>query len=462
MKNLSDVRPLQWVAILLFFAAGVAGWRAQSPNHSFFDEAYWEHQPTITKRVIPPWKVIREKDARLQLNLIQQGLRSVPGQTDRLNELVRFYAWCNKLNSYTVPDEEFNHEMMYEYSEGMPNINWAIMNTQLEVTIEIRKIVGEGMAIYDLLDQTDRDDVPEYRVMPRAELVAILRYKSLCSLLLVLAGLLLIVVDRGLRFGFTLEKMFGRLMVKFAAYSTTLFFSLISGGMALAQQIAGKKPKEEHRVEQVVRRPGALTMLLWSDAAGKNGHDSQLIWQYTGGKGITVIQQNRQSADGKQLTGNITFGWKRKFGEQFSLTAAAGPAFNYKNGGGYDDRINVFVISRLTFRGFVVSGLSKVILPTNTEKAAVGHRHVQNIRGPTTSASRWVKALSFGLEEWRTTRPGRWNEFMVGPVINIGQAIGKPRSFWNKISVYPNKDFCRQRNSWDMRITFTQTWETSR
>lgn len=213
-----------------------------------------------------------------------------------------------------------------------------------------------------------------------------------------------------------------------------------------------------------------LTLWLFGDATGTGSHDRQVIVEFDHKTGFSVIQQNRQTSDRASAGGNITAGWTLRPFKQLKVTATAGPAFNYvsgKNWGGYNHQLQAFVITSLTTRYFRLANLVKFFLPTD-EQASFGHRQIQTIRGPTKGTPRLLRGVGLEIETWRAKTPAgyRWNEIMTGPVFNVGEVFGKKTGFWNRISIYPYRDWCRpqpgHRRLWDIRIQYQHTFAFGR
>jgi hypothetical protein len=77
-----------------------------------------------------------------------------------------------------------------------------------------------------------------------------------------------------------------------------------------------------------------------------------------------------------------------------------------------------------------------------------------------------LQGIALQMENWHVNGPkgGHWIEFMIGPMFNIGQAIGKPKSAWSWFSVYPYTDLCRPQPNhnrlWDVRVQYKRTFSS--
>jgi hypothetical protein len=261
-------------------------------------------------------------------------------------------------------------------------------------------------------------------------------------------------------------KQLGR-SLKTAMYflAFTLSFGLVGTAKAQARGGTERPEEEDHTLvlkQQVEppKNPATLTVWAWTDATGKSGHDRQVIWMLVK-SGWVVLQQNRQTADYKTTHGNVTVGRSFQVRRNFSLLATLGPAFNYtsRQAGFKYDKLNGFVSVNLDGKQFRLGAFSKLLIPTDKE-ATFGHRHVISLRGPPERTPRYLKGLGLGFEFSQATRPARWIELMLGPTVNLGQVTRRPKSFWGKISVFPNYDFAR--GIWDMRVGYNQVFSLTR
>lgn len=218
-------------------------------------------------------------------------------------------------------------------------------------------------------------------------------------------------------------------------------------------------------------QPSTLMVLSFGDVTGPQGHDEQVIWVFTRGgdgplKNLVVLQQNRGTADYKTINGNMTAGHKFRFSRWFDLTATAGPAFNYAVRGqraGYNNQVIVFLIANWRTRFFQFSGLAKIFLPT-APNTSFGDRQIETLRGPPETTPRQLRWLAVQMENWHVQGPGQphWNEIMIGPLLNLGQLMGKAKGFWGCWSLYPYRDFARPQPAhqrlWDFRVQFQHTF----
>jgi hypothetical protein len=103
--------------------------------------------------------------------------------------------------------------------------------------------------------------------------------------------------------------------------------TLVLDGQTQGQNPGTSPPKQP-------AQPSTLTIWLFGDVTGTASHDRQLIEVFTAGsdtpfKGLTLLQQNRQTSDSASATGNVTVGWTFRVSKSLTLTTTAGPMFNY-------------------------------------------------------------------------------------------------------------------------------------
>jgi hypothetical protein len=481
---------------LLLFVCAIGSWFLKDPNYWLWN-SFYDNYPKITKHVIHPWEEIHEMEAVSLIREIERERQALGASKLPAEEIIKasfaLESRLFKIQLRTISKEE-DRGLTYEFDEAPAPIFSEMQNLEIRImNFRDRFTSPENRQLIEKLSLEDSKKVKiEWEQGFRAEVIGTWRYRITRSLLLTLLALVVLVIERGLSTGWTFERLVGRRTIRFATMLAGFTFATIGGGPAIAQQLLFKISRADQQQEKAleleapdplasgeggnpVKKPTAvpstLTVWLFGDATGTASHDRQLIFVFTAGRdtpfpGFTVLQQSRQTSDAATATGNTTFGWSHRFGKSFDLTGTAGPAFNYDtrgNLGGFNHQIITLIISNWRTRYFQFSSLVKLMAPTDP-KVRFADRHIQTIRGPTKGTPRFLQGLALQMENWHINGPGggHWVEFMVGPIVNIGDTIGKPESAWSWFSVYPYTDLCRPQPShnrlWDVRVQFKRTF----
>jgi|GEM_PF-4089402 len=455
------------ILALLFFAIAIGSWWLYQPEKMFMLGIY---SHSIYSSVIPECEKIDSKTAMISL----QGFRAERQRLLNAGQMNAYTAFdlIHRID-FIIDRTRGSYESPYNDYECEYECLGALGGEAQKLSEQIDKDLagycgtGEGQQVCLILSEKNMN-ARNLHFAPRAsaESVAATKYKLQFFFEFVLLGLVSLVIDRGVRFGWRFEKVVGRKIVRFAAYSAALVFSLC-GGAAVAQQIVQKVQKEEQRVEKLLnhkgvapmpeaKKPDILTAMAFSDSY----RDSQVILQQDFAKGPVLFAQFRRTTDAKSLTAIFAGGWKFP-GKRLTFTVFAGPAFNLKTGK-YAGHLQMLPIGVLSTRWFQFTSINKLFLPTS-ERISFGSRHIQSFRGPPLHTPRPLHGLSWLMENWHTSAGGgKWLEFMVGPSFNVGQIIGRPKSFWSRMSVWVYRDFCRPQpghtQEFDIRVQYVQTF----
>lgn len=431
------------------------------PNEVMFRENTWrlERIPGMKITELEAERILAE--TRRKIEAASSAGVYTPEQKYAVDEaLWKILLGMELPESYVIPGTTI---IAYaDESEGAPKFYWEVYNLETASMLAARG-AGWGAAEeanYQAL--CSRPEVrhiwhPRLKKYPKGRYAAsLVRERIWPAIMVVLAFALWKLA----RLGWVVRRLFSRKSLQFAGYLISAGLSLCAAPAA-AQQLISKLRKEKSQAGETIERPlqlpvpaggspqpkGEFAISVHSDLTHDRQENISASLRVTGRVGLAFFNQNRQSAT---APGALTFaglGVKLRLARSFSLTALAGPQYEWTKGS--IDQQALFVNGTYSSSGATVSVINRFSRGVD-QRVAPAHRHAVSVRAGAMPS--WLSIQA----ELKATK-GIWTESFWGAQVGYGKWL--PKRVRNRLSglyAWPHYDFIKR--SWDIRFGYSHSF----